>query len=189
VRRCLDSLSTRKSRSHHVIQQYDEIDSGGDIHLGTDANFHQRHRASAGTGPAFHQPRLFISKEQVDVVGDRIEKVRKRPKKAYIKRVPDKAIDACEKSYEAADGNRAKADAGTFDDTGLMALVCRHDIPLFFANVDTPGEQQKYTVTLIKHIFSLLPDKATVTLYYDVACVLARSLDSASLVLTSQSYR
>ena len=169
-----------------LSSKYHKIESGGDIHLGTDANFHQRHRASAGTGPAFHHPHLFISKEQVDAVGDRIEKVRKRPKKAYIKRVPDEAIDACEKSYEAADGNRAKADAGTFDDTGLMALVCRHDIPLFFANVDTPGEQQKYAVALIEHIFSLLPDQTTVTVYYDVACVLARSLDSASSVLMSK---
>ena len=107
-------------------------------------------------------------------------------KKAYIKRVPDEAIDACEKSYEAADGNRAKADAGTFDDTGLMALVCRHDIPLFFANVDTPGEQQKYAVALIEHVFSLLPDQTTVTVYYDVACVLARSLDSAGSILMSK---
>ena len=67
-----------------------------------------------------------------------------------------------------------------------MALVCRHDIPLFFANVDTPGEQQKYAVALIEHVFSLLPDQTTVTVYYDVACVLARSLDSAGSILMSK---
>jgi hypothetical protein len=36
-----------------------------------------------------------------------------------------------------------------FDDTGMMALVCRHDIPLFLANVDTPGEQQKYAAAVL----------------------------------------
>lgn len=62
------------------------------------------------------------------------------------------------------------------DDAGIMALVCRHDIPLFLANIDTPGEQQKYAVALIEHLFSLLPPNATVSLLYDVACVLDRSL-------------
>jgi len=67
-----------------------------------------------------------------------------------------------------------------FDDTGLMALICRHDIPLFFANIDTPGEQQKYSVALIRHLFSLLPSQATVVVLYDVGCVLARSLTCVS---------
>ena len=162
------------------LRESDIFSRGGDIHLGTDANFHQRHRASAGTGPDFYDPRLFISKSQVDEVGKRIERLRKLPAKTYTPVVPDEAIDACEKSYDAASENKTKANANTFDDTGLMALVCRHDIPLFFANIDTPGEQQKYAVALIEHIFSLLPLIATVLLYYDVGCVLARSLQLVS---------
>jgi hypothetical protein len=63
-----------------------------------------------------------------------------------------------------------------FDDTGLMALVCRHDIPLFLANIDTPGEQQKYAVALVEHLFSHLPAQATIYLLYDVSCVLDRSV-------------
>jgi hypothetical protein len=58
-----------------------------------------------------------------------------------------------------------------------MSLVCRHDIPLFFANIDTPGEQQKYSVALLEHLFSLLPPNATVCGLYDVGCVLDRSLN------------
>ena len=57
-----------------------------------------------------------------------------------------------------------------------MALVCRHDIVLFLANVDTAGEQQKYSVALIEHLFSHLPGQATVAVYYDIGCVLDRSL-------------
>lgn len=74
-----------------------------------------------------------------------------------------------------------------FDDGGVMALVCRHDIPLFFANIDTPGEQQKYAVALLEHLFSLIPPWATVGALYDVGCVLDRSLQivSAYMLLIS----
>lgn len=63
-----------------------------------------------------------------------------------------------------------------FDDGGLMALVCRHDIPLFLANIDMPGEQQKYSVALFEHLFSLMPPHATSVGLYDVSCVLDRSI-------------
>ncbi|KAI6025272.1 hypothetical protein BKA83DRAFT_4492027 [Pisolithus microcarpus] len=76
-----------------------------------------------------------------------------------------------------ADGKKKKAAMDTFDDSGLMALIFRHDIPLFFANIDTPGEQQKYSIALIEHLFSLLPPQANVVTLYDVGCVLSRSLD------------
>ena len=61
-----------------------------------------------------------------------------------------------------------------------MALVCRHDIPIFFANIDTPGEQQKYAVALIEHLVGLLPESATLLVLYDIGCVLERSLQNVS---------
>ena len=69
-----------------------------------------------------------------------------------------------------------------FDDTGLAALVCRHDIPLFFANIDTPGEQQKYMVGLLAYLFTLLPPQTTVLCLYNVGCVLEQSLQLVSLL-------
>ncbi|KIK29762.1 hypothetical protein PISMIDRAFT_6531 [Pisolithus microcarpus 441] len=77
----------------------------------------------------------------------------------------------------------------SFDDTGLMALICRHDIPLFFANIDTPGEQQKYSIALIEHLFSLLPPQANVVTLYDVGCVLSRSLDQYDILDSSITSR
>jgi hypothetical protein len=120
----------------------------------------------------------------VDDVGRRILSLRKRPPKKHTLTVPDEAIDQCEHSYEAADGKKQKAAMDSFDDTGVMALICRHDIPLFFANIDSPGEQQKYSVALLEHLFSLLPLEANVVTLYDVGCVLSRSLSqvSASLI-------
>lgn len=119
----------------------------------------------------------MLSKEKVDAVGDRIERLRKTSPRARVPTVPDAAVDECESSHTAGSGSKSKTNMDRFDDSGMMALVCRHDIPLFFANIDTPGEQQKYAVTLIEHIFSLLPPNATVALLYDVGCVLDRSLE------------
>ncbi|KAG1776048.1 hypothetical protein EV702DRAFT_1230853 [Suillus placidus] len=113
----------------------------------------------------------------------------KRPVKSHVPLVPDEAVDQCENAYEAAHGKKQKAAMDSFDDTGIMALICRHDIPLFFANIDSPGEQQKYLVTLLQHFFSLLPPEATVVALYDVGCVLARTLskyDILSISITSR---
>jgi hypothetical protein len=44
-----------------------------------------------------------------------------------------------------------------------MALaISRHDVPIFFAGIDTPGEQQRYAVALIERLFSNIPQGATV---------------------------
>ncbi|KAH7902789.1 hypothetical protein BJ138DRAFT_1021515, partial [Hygrophoropsis aurantiaca] len=153
-----------------------ELIHGGDIHVASDGNFHHRHRRSAGNCPSFYDPVYVLPKHQVDAVGSRIERLRKRPPRVYKSPIPDEALDQCERTYEAADGKKQKAAMDSFDDTGFMALICRHDIPLFFANIDTPGEQQKYSIALFEHLFSLLPQAATVTGLYDVGCVLSRSL-------------
>ena len=68
-------------------------------------------------------------------MGDRIIAARKKPPRSHKSTVPDSAIDECEKSYEAADEKKEKTHGKKFDDTGLMALVCRHDVVLFLANI------------------------------------------------------
>jgi len=159
------------------------LSGGGDIHVATDGNFHHRHRRLAGTCPPFYDPVYFIPKAQVDEVGRWIERACKQPPKQRHTTVPDEAIDQCEVLYEAADGNKEKASMECFDDTGIMVLICHHNIPLFFVNIDTPGEQQKYSVALLEHLFSYLPSTATVVALYDVGCILARSLDKVSQVI------
>lgn len=149
---------------------------GADIHVATDGNFHHRHRRSSGDRPLMYEPIYFLPKAQVDAVGRRIEKARKRPIRHRQTHVPDEAVDQCESSYEAADGKKQKTSTEIYDDTGVMALICRHDIPLFFTNIDTPGEQQKYSIALIEHLFTFLPAAATVVVMYDIGCVIERSI-------------
>lgn len=123
----------------------------------------------------------MLSKEQVDEVGDRIESIRKRPPKPRQPTVPDEAVDECESSHVSGSGSNSKTNMDKFDDGGVMALVCRHDIPLFLANIDSPGEQQKYGIALIEHLCSLMPPETTVAVLYDVGCVLDRSLQLVSV--------
>lgn len=117
----------------------------------------------------------ILPKAQVDAVGRRLEEARTAKPKVYQQKVPPEALDECEDSHEATNGSKDQQKSDQFDDVGLMTLVCRHDIPLFFANIDTPGEQQKYSVALIEHLYTLLPPQATVAALYDVGCVLDRS--------------
>ena len=149
---------------------------GGDIHVAIDVTFSQRHNVAAGESPWFYEPKYFISKKQVDAMGDRIIAARKKPTRSHKSAVPDSAIDEGEKSYEAADEKKEKTHGKKFDDTSLMALVCCHDVVLFLANIDTPGEQQKYGIALIDHLFSQIPQQAMVVVYYDIGCVLDCSL-------------
>lgn len=155
--------------------------SGGDFHVAVDGNFHHRHRRSAGDSARFHKPEYFLSKEQVDKVGVHISKVRKSKPKETQPVVPNEAIDQCKQSHDAANDNKAKSNEEQFDDHGISALVCRHGAPLFTANIDTPGEQQKYAVALIQHFFQHIPGNSTVLVLYDVGCVLNRSLELVSL--------
>ena len=91
--------------SHHPCQStFIKVDRGADFHVAVDGNFHHRHRRSAGDSPSFYDPLLFISKEEVDAVGHCIELQRARAPKSYSPKVPDEAVDDCEKSYTATDG-------------------------------------------------------------------------------------
>lgn len=156
---------------------------GGDIHVAVDASFSHRHLRRAGDTPCFFEPSYVLPKDFVDSVGARIEGLRKKPPKpTYIPKLPDAVVDLCASGLVAADPSNTKTDNSIFDDTALAALVCRHEIPLFVANVDTPGEQQKYAIALVEHLFTLLPPNATVSVFYDIGCVLDRSLNQVNLL-------
>lgn len=154
--------------------------SGGDFQIATDGNFHHRHLVSGGNGIPFHDPKHIIPKAFVDEIGEAISKSRRSTPKARKPKVPDSAVDECEKAHDAADGDKKKVNEGRYDDMGWMSLVCRHDIPLFFANIDTPGEQQKFAVALILWFFRFIPPNTTATLLYDIGCVLDHSIQMVS---------
>lgn len=91
-------------------------------------------------------------------------------------KIPSSALDACGESFIAADGDRVKASTRFFDDTGVMALLCRHDRVLFLANMSTAGEKQFYALALVDALLKNLPSTWKLGLLYDISCQLHRSL-------------
>ncbi|KAJ7659715.1 hypothetical protein DFH06DRAFT_936867, partial [Mycena polygramma] len=156
--------------------------SEGDIHVGIDGNSTHKHNADGGDGPTGHNPRFFLPRAEVDGEGERIALLRLGPKTIYEPDIPDDVVDQCARSYTAANEKLGKAVSAKFDETGIFHLSCRHNIPLYVVSMNTPGEEHKYFVTLIKHIISRLPPQATICLFSDVACIIDRALKSRALL-------
>src|SRR5260370_40126735 len=93
--------------------------------------------------------------------------------------VPEGAIIECRDSHCAA-SNRGDGSEDKWHSKGLMGAVCRHDIPLFMCNICTPGKQQYYLIVLLVVLFRELPPNTTVSLLYDIGCVLDLSIMKVS---------
>ncbi|KAF8197276.1 hypothetical protein K438DRAFT_1906137 [Mycena galopus ATCC 62051] len=89
--------------------------------------------------------------------------------------LPRSVYDVCEASFKAADKKREKASTEFFEDTALMALLCRHDRVLWLANMHSAGEKQFYVIALVEMLFQHLPLAIRVGLLYDVGCSFERS--------------
>lgn len=87
-------------------------------------------------------------------------------------KVPISVLNDCGESFKAADERRVKASTQFVADTGLMALLCRHDRVLWLANMMSPGERQHYALALGYKLFSHLPPSMRIGLLYDIGCQL-----------------
>ncbi|KAL1659791.1 hypothetical protein GGF50DRAFT_64520 [Schizophyllum commune] len=87
-----------------------------------------------------------------------------------IIRLPAESLRTCEQSFKAAQEYVAKTDTGRHDVTAAMALLCRHDIPLFWVNMTTAGERRFYAIALLDALMEHLPVDWTVGFLYDIAC-------------------
>ncbi|HEV7736948.1 MAG TPA: hypothetical protein VGO47_06195 [Chlamydiales bacterium] len=95
--------------------------------------------------------------------------------------VPEHVLEKCEQSYFAAqEGGKAKKKI--YCDTGLMAMLCRHDRLLWLVNMTMPGEKQYYAFALLKKLMGSLPMDWTVGLMYNIACQLERSMRKVGIV-------
>ncbi|KAF9234576.1 hypothetical protein BU15DRAFT_89933 [Melanogaster broomeanus] len=90
--------------------------------------------------------------------------------------VPVSVLDGCGESFKAADEKREKVSTQFFTDTGLMALLCRHDRILWLVNMTTAGEKQHYALVLIQQLCLHIPDTMRVRLLYDIGCQLEHCL-------------
>jgi hypothetical protein len=155
-----------------------------------DACFTQKRRTPArGTGrdPPFRHPRsVFLTEEELQDAKHLVESACPPATPTATAtanandvvekgmKVSKSVLDACSDSFKVADENRNKASPTFFSDTGLMALLCRHDrvLWLWLTNVTTPGEQQFYMIALILNLFKSIPHHMTVGILYDIGCQL-----------------
>lgn len=90
--------------------------------------------------------------------------------------IPEHIYSGCGKRFFAANEDNKKGETGVFSDTGLMAMVCRHDRVLFMANLRDAGERRYYALALLKRLFQELPASWTAGVLYDIGCQLHRTI-------------
>src|SRR5260221_10114896 len=78
--------------------------------------------------------------------------------------------DACKDSFVAADEQQEKVSKKFFEDTGLMASVCHHGIPLLHVSLWTPREQQFYAFTLLYMLLVHLTNSCKFGCFYNICC-------------------
>lgn len=108
-----------------------------------------------------------------------INEARDRPPPAFDSPMHETVFKNCGDRHAAANG-APKTAGEAFDDRGLMALVCRHDIPVFICNIITAGEQSLHPITLFLWLLLHLPRSLTMTSSYDINCQMWRTLMSVS---------
>ena len=166
-----------------------------------DACFKQKSRKAQGKeapAPRKHPDTAFVSSEDVKAMEDVVNEIRPEPKSSLKGKksqdsslqpqkdenpdlcepglkVPNSVLNMCGDSFTAADEKRVKASTQFFSDTGLMALLCRHDRVLWLVNMTSAGEKQHYALVLLERLFNHLPSTARVGVLYDIGCQLHRS--------------
>ncbi|KAJ7025006.1 hypothetical protein C8F04DRAFT_968373 [Mycena alexandri] len=167
-----------------------------DLMVCLDACFTQKKNKSRRDPPKYHPRSRFVPENIARKTEEYVESVRqqkkktKRPKKndgvvvneeededcyEHGLPLPRSVLDGCEASFKAADEKREKASTDFFEDSALMALLCRHDRVLFVINMHSAGEKQFNVVALMESLFQELPLNIRVGLLYDVACSFERS--------------
>ncbi|KAF9511782.1 hypothetical protein BS47DRAFT_1363548 [Hydnum rufescens UP504] len=89
---------------------------------------------------------------------------------------PNSTYDACQQSFIAADEDRIKVSTQYFEDTGVIALLCHHDIPLAVASMWTAGEKQFYVFVLLETILKHIPSHWRIGALYDIGCQMDQTL-------------
>jgi hypothetical protein len=148
-----------------------------------DACFKQRRRQGKLDPQLHHPSSVFVSEAEVQRMAALVNKRKSQsPHKDQHAgeyedniKVPNAVLDGCEQSFFAADEKRQNTNTEFFSDTGLMALLCRHDRVLWLANMTTAGEKQYYALALLHKFFTHLPTSMQVGILYDIGCQLHRS--------------
>ncbi|KIJ52429.1 hypothetical protein M422DRAFT_122538, partial [Sphaerobolus stellatus SS14] len=159
-----------------------------DVHVAIDGNFTHQRYASVENDPEIvpcQNQAIWLTDTELEAAWLHITEAHEVHAAASHRQstcIPEGSLDECEKSHKAARDCGDEAAEGVMASKGLMAMVCRHNVPLFICDITTPGEQQFYLIALLQKLSSLLPAKATIGLLYDIACLLDRSILKYNLI-------
>ncbi|KAJ7687669.1 hypothetical protein B0H16DRAFT_1670060 [Mycena metata] len=145
-----------------------------------DACFTQKKKKSQRDPPKFHHNTHFVPESVASQTEEYVDSVRQQQKKKTKRPKTTEMVDEEEDGYEhglllprsVIDGCEA---TDFFEDTAVMALLCRHDRVLWVVNMHSAGEKQFNVVALMETLFQHLPHNIRVGLLYDVACTFERS--------------
>ncbi|KAG1900861.1 uncharacterized protein F5891DRAFT_1128391 [Suillus fuscotomentosus] len=163
-----------------------------DVVVCIDACFTQKRltnpRNTSSINPPNPTPTFFLLNDDVKAMEDFVKSCRRERRRTRASRaeeeedhyeegmhVPVSVLNGCRESFVAADKKRERASTRFFTDTGLMALLCRHDRVLWLVNLTSAGEKQHYALALLDQLFKHIPPQMTVGLLYDIGCQLERS--------------
>ncbi|KAF8187991.1 hypothetical protein K438DRAFT_1972679 [Mycena galopus ATCC 62051] len=165
-----------------------------DFNVCLDACFTQKRNTGGNDPPKFHPDTFFVPEDLSRQMEEHVDSIRtaaseKKQRKATVTEVEDEddiyehkdlklprsVLDGCEASFKAADENRQKASSQFYSDTGLMALLCRHDRVLWLVNMHSPGEKQFNVWLLLETLMQHLPLDVVLGVMYDIACQAERS--------------
>lgn len=155
-----------------------------------DGNFEQARLRLAGSGdqPVPKGQTFFLSPQEVLAARQHVDDARKSHPKPHVTGtegedsttpglfMPNYVYGNCSERFLAAGEHNKKAEASVFEDTGLMALVCNHDRPLFMVTLRDPGERQYNAIALVNRLFKELPSRWRVGLLYDIGCQIHSSI-------------
>lgn len=153
-----------------------------DVIVCLDGNMQHKRWSNVGDDPEMlleDQTHFFLSDEEIRDARQHVEAKRSSKTSQTGRKfssVPSGALDECRDSHHAAQERADEEDNGKFASKGIMAMVCRHDIPLFLCDIQSPGERQYFAIALLRRLASKLPPSATIGVLYDIGCHLDRSI-------------
>ncbi|KAF8144173.1 hypothetical protein K438DRAFT_1993154 [Mycena galopus ATCC 62051] len=166
-----------------------------DFNVCLDVCFTQKRNTGGNDPPKFHPDTFFVPEDLSRQMEEHVDSIRdskpseKKQRKATVTEIEDEddiyehkdlklprsVLDGCEASFKAADENRQKASSQFYSDTGLMALLCRHDCVLWLVNMHSPGEKQFNVWLLLETLMQHLPLDVMLGVMYNIACQAERS--------------
>lgn len=162
-----------------------------------DGNFEQKRLKHAGSGdqPVPKTGTVFIDPTLVEDMRRRVNDACQQAKRGNKRNeslddkldglpLPNHVYDGCNSRFYAADESNKKAETRVWEDTGLVALTCRHDRIISLVSLKDAGEKQLYPLVAIEQLFKELPSAWVVGILYDIGCQLDRSIKKVGTLFT-----